>query len=48
MKIVNQWIVENGQHLVELKDGTFMLGSTTNVYGYERISNSDAFALINS
>jgi len=48
MEIVKQWIVDEYKHLIQLKDGTFMLGSTTNFYGFEKISNSDAFALINS
>ena len=47
MEITKQWIVTEHQHLVQLKSGDFMIGSTTNFYGYENISESDAYALIN-
>lgn len=47
MEIIKQWIVDGCKHLVQLKNGDFMLGGTTNFYGYEKISKSYAYTLLN-
>ena len=46
MKIVDQWIVDESRHLILTEDDSYMLGSTSNVYGFSRISKEEALSLI--
>lgn len=46
-KIVEQWIVGGVRHLVLLNDGTYMIGRTTNYYGYDKISQEEAEYYLN-
>lgn len=46
MEIIKSWIVGWGEHLVKLEDGTYMLGNTTNIYGYSHITEKEALQKI--
>jgi hypothetical protein len=46
MEIKKQWIVDGYKHLVLLKSGVYMIGFTSNQYGYQKISQSEALELI--
>ena len=48
MEITKQWIVDEHRLLVKLKDGTYKIGQTTSLYGFDLISKEKALELINA
>lgn len=47
MKVINQWIVAGHKLLVQIESGQYYLGRTTNEYGFDLITESEAFKLLN-
>ena len=46
MKIMEQWII-GCQHIVRLEDGTYRVGTTSNIYGYSEISEEKFLRKLN-
>jgi len=45
MKIMESWII-NYALLVRLDDGSYRIGTTSNVYGFMKVDNYDASLMI--
>jgi hypothetical protein len=48
MEVQKQWIVNTYELLLLLKDGTYRIGKSSNLYGFDPISNEKALELINA
>lgn len=46
MQVVKSWIVGYSL-IVMLDDGTYRIGETSNIYGFDKISEEEALKLIN-
>jgi len=48
MEVEKQWIVNAYELLLLLKDGTYRIGKSSNLYGFDLINKEKALALINA
>jgi len=48
MEVEKQWIVNVSELLLLLKDGTYRIGKSSNLYGFDLIDKEKALALINA
>jgi hypothetical protein len=48
MEVEKQWIVNVSELLLLLKDGTYRIGKSSNLYGFDLINKEKALALINA